>query len=59
MEAEGDARLPAAIALEQSLVEDYAAALPDIADPGVLQTVATILASHSQHLARMRAGQLP
>jgi hypothetical protein len=59
MEAEGDARLPAAIALEQSLVDDYAAALPDIADPGVLQTVATILASHSQHLARMRAGQLP
>jgi ferritin-like protein len=59
MEAEGDARLPAAIALEQSLVDDYAAALPDIADPGVLQTVATILASHAQHLARMRAGQLP
>jgi hypothetical protein len=59
MEAEGDARLPAAIALEQSLVDDYADALPDIADPGVLQTVATILASHAQHLARMRAGQLP
>jgi hypothetical protein len=59
MEAEGDARLPAAIALERSLVDDYAAALPDIADPGVLQTVATILASHAQHLARMRAGQLP
>ena len=59
MEAEGDARLEAAIALEQSLVDDYAAALTDIADPGVLQTAATILASHAQHLARLRAGQLP
>ena len=59
MEAEGDARLEAAIALEESLVDDYAAALIDIADPGVLQTVATILASHAQHLARLRAGQLP
>jgi len=25
----------------------------------VLQTAATILASHAQHLARMRAGELP
>jgi ferritin-like protein len=59
MEAEGDARLDAAIALEQSLVDEYAVALTDIADPGVLQTAATILASHAQHLARLRAGQLP
>ena len=59
MEAEGDARLDAAIALEQSLVDEYAEALTDIADPGVLQTAATILASHAQHLARLRAGQLP
>ena len=59
MEAEGDARLDAAIALEQSLVEEYSAALADIDDPSVLQTAATILASHAQHLARLRAGQLP
>jgi hypothetical protein len=59
MEAEGDARLDAAIALEQSLVDDYVAALTDLADPGVLQTAATILASHAQHLARLRAGELP
>ena len=44
------------MALEVSLVRDYAAALEDIADPSVLQTAATILASHAQHLARMRAG---
>jgi ferritin-like protein len=49
----------AAIDLEQSLVRDYSAALVDIADPSVLQTAATILASHAQHLARLRAGQLP
>ena len=48
----------AAIALEQSLVDDYAAALADLADPGVLQTAATILAGHAQHLARLRAGEL-
>jgi Ferritin-like domain len=53
--ADGDARLAAAIALETSLVEDYSSALADIADPGVLQTAGTILASHAQHLARMRA----
>jgi hypothetical protein len=59
MEAEGDDRLDAAIALEQSLVDDYTAALAEIADPGVLQTAGTILASHAQHLARLRAGELP
>jgi hypothetical protein len=59
VEAEGDDRLAAAIALETSLVEDYSAALTDLADPSVLQTAATILASHAQHLARLRAGQLP
>jgi hypothetical protein len=60
MEAEGDARLEAAIALETSLVEEYSSALADIADPSVLQTAGTILASHAQHLARLRAaGELP
>lgn len=55
VEAEGDARLDAAIALETSLVEEYSAALTDLADPSVLQTAATILASHAQHRARMLA----
>jgi hypothetical protein len=45
----------AAIALEDTLVQEYAAALVDLADPSVLQTAATILASHAQHRARLRA----
>ena len=53
-EASGDDRVEAAVALEQTLVEDYQAALVDLADPSVLQTAATILASHAQHLARLR-----
>jgi Ferritin-like domain len=56
--AEAGDRVPAAIALEESLVREYSIALADIADPGVLQTAATILASHAQHLARLRAGEL-
>jgi Ferritin-like domain len=52
--ARGD-RLEKAIALESSLVEDYAAALPGLAAGGVLQTAATILASHAQHRVRLRA----
>jgi hypothetical protein len=59
VEAEGDDRLDAAVALETSLVGEYSAALTDLTDPNVLQTAATILASHAQHLARLRAGQLP
>jgi Ferritin-like domain len=51
--ARGD-RLDAAIALESSFVEDYRAALPGLAVPGVLQTAATILASHAQHRVRLR-----
>jgi hypothetical protein len=53
-EAGPEDRLEAAIALESSLIEEYSEALADIADPSVLQTAATILASHAQHLARMR-----
>jgi hypothetical protein len=53
-EAPAGERLAAAVALEETLVRDYSAALADLADPGVLQTVATILASHAQHLARLR-----
>jgi hypothetical protein len=55
VEAPEDGRIEAAIALEASLVEDYAAALADLAEPGVLQTAATILASHAQHHARLRS----
>jgi hypothetical protein len=60
-EASGDARVDAAIALEASLVETYSAALLDLEAPGVLQTAATILAGHAQHLARLRmlAGRDP
>jgi Ferritin-like domain len=57
--AEAGDRVGAAIALEESLVRDYSAALVDLADPSVLQTAATILASHAQHLARLRlSGEL-
>ena len=52
--AEPDDRLEAAVALEETLVRDYSAALVDLADPSVLQTAATILAGHAQHLARLR-----
>ena len=60
-EASGNARVEAAIALEASLVEAYSAALLDLEAPGVLQTAATILAGHAQHLARLRmlAGRDP
>jgi hypothetical protein len=57
--AEASDKRGPAIDLEESLVRDYSAALADIADPSVLQTAATILASHAQHLARLRAVQLP
>jgi Ferritin-like domain len=53
--AADDERLEAAIALEASLLEDYAAALTELAEPSVLQTAATILASHAQHHARLRS----
>ena len=45
----------AAIALEASLIEAYTAALPAFVAAGVLQTAASILASHAQHHARLRS----
>jgi hypothetical protein len=54
VEAQGDEREEAALALERSLVDDYSAALLELEAPGILQTVATILASHAQHLAELR-----
>jgi hypothetical protein len=53
-ESTGRRQLDAAIALEESLVEAYSVALLDLEAPGVLQTAATILASHAQHLALLR-----
>jgi Ferritin-like domain len=54
-EAPGDGKLDAAIALEASLIEDYQAALLDFEEEGVLQSAASIMASHAQHHARLRS----
>jgi Ferritin-like domain len=54
-ESAGDGKLDAAIALEASLVEAYSAALLELVEEGVLQTAASILASHAQHHARLRS----
>ena len=54
-EAPDDERLDAAIALEASLVADYAEALLSFEEQGVLQSAASILASHAQHHARLRS----
>jgi hypothetical protein len=48
-------RRDAAIALESSLVADYSAALLSLEAAGTLQTVASILAGHAQHHARLRS----
>jgi len=48
-------RLETAVALESSLVADYSAALLTLEAAGSLQTAASILASHSQHRARLRS----
>ena len=45
------ARLDAAIALEADLVAAYRAAVIALSEPGIIETVATILASHSQQHA--------
>ena len=44
-------RLAAAIALEADLVGAYRAAVVALSEPGILETVATILASHAQQHA--------
>ena len=41
-------------ALERALIADYEAALLELHDPSILRTAGTILASHSQHRARVR-----
>jgi hypothetical protein len=55
------ARRDAAIALETDLVATYTKAVLELSEPGILQTAATILASHAQQralLARL-AGRDP
>lgn len=55
------ARLDAAIALEADLVSTYRAAVLALTEPGILQTVATILAGHAQQHALLAqlAGRNP
>jgi hypothetical protein len=53
--ASGDAVLPAAMAMEHSLVAAYQAGLPVPTDLKVATTLATILASHAQHELMLRA----
>jgi hypothetical protein len=48
----------AVVALEQELVAVYLREVPLLVEDGVVRTAATILASHSQHLALARAGDL-
>jgi len=55
VEAPEAGRLEAAIALEDSLMADYSAALLTLEEAGALQTAASILASHAQHRARLRS----
>lgn len=43
----------AAIRLEQALIAGCRRRITDLGDPNMVRTVATILASHSQHLAQM------
>jgi hypothetical protein len=55
LEASGDAaRRRAAIALEESLIGGCATELEKLGDPNMIRTVATVMASHSQHLAVLR-----
>ena len=46
-----DDRLDAAIALEAALIAAYRGALLELEEPGLLETVGSILASHAQHRA--------
>jgi hypothetical protein len=57
----GPAALDAAIALEQELQQAYVDAARALQDARLLETVATILGSHAQHLAVLRhaAGRPP
>ena len=62
LEADGDAaRWEAAIAFERALMGGCADRLSQLDEPGILRTVATVMASHAQHLALLEraAGRDP
>jgi hypothetical protein len=62
LEADGDAaRWEAAIAFERALIGGCADRLSQLDEPGILRTVATVMASHAQHLALLEraAGRDP
>jgi hypothetical protein len=46
----GGARLRAAMAYERALIAGCAQRLPALEEPGTVRTVATVMASHAQHL---------
>jgi len=52
LDAGGDGqRLRAGVALERALIAGCAAQLGRLGEPGIVRTVATVMASHAQHLA--------
>jgi hypothetical protein len=53
--ARGKAVIPAAIAVEEDLIEIYKQALPALQDAKIAMTAATILASHAQHQFMLRS----
>jgi len=55
LDANGDAeRRQAAIAFEQALIDGCAGRLAALDDPGMVRTVATIMAGHAQHQLLLR-----
>ena|SRR5215210_6427737 len=44
-------RLSAAAAYERTLIAGYATRLAPLEEPGIVRTLATVMASHAQHLA--------
>jgi hypothetical protein len=47
----GAAQLRAAAAYERALIAGCAARLAPLEEPGIVRTLATVMASHAQHLA--------
>jgi Ferritin-like domain len=56
--ARGESVLSAAIALEESLLAAYRDAVLNLAEPSILRTAATIMASHAQHHALLGLGAI-
>lgn len=55
--AAGAEALAAARALEAALIDAYDGAVRVLAEPAILRTAATVMASHGQHLAVLRRAQ--